>query len=290
MRLAFLGTPEAAVPSLDALVNAGHDVALVITRPDRRRGRGSDLVASPVKKAALALGLTVSHRLSSLDDFDVERGVVVAYGVIIPAPLLQRAPMLNVHFSLLPRWRGAAPVQRAILAGDEETGVSIISLEPSLDTGPVHLERSVQVGDKTAQVLTAELAELGAAALVEVLSSRELLENPKEQRGEVTYAEKITKEMLHLTSGVATVQLLRTVRLGGAYVVIDDKRLGVVSAHASLREVAAGTVSFLEGEVVMGTIDGALLLDDVRPEGSRTMSAESWWIGRRNTQNGLKWS
>ena len=290
MRLVFLGTPEAAVPSLEALVNAGHDVALVITRPDRRRGRGSDLVASPVKEAALALGLTVSHRLSSLDDFDVERGVVVAYGVIIPAPLLQRAPMLNVHFSLLPRWRGAAPVQRAILAGDEETGVSIISLEPSLDTGPVHLERSVQVGDKTAQVLTAELAELGAAALVEVLSSRELLENPKEQRGEVTYAEKITKEMLHLTSGVATVQLLRTVRLGGAYVVIDDKRLGVVSAHASLREVAAGTVSFLEGEVVMGTIDGALLLDGVRPEGSTTMSAVSWWIGRRNTQNGLKWS
>src|SRR5674476_420096 len=106
MRLVFLGTPEAAVPSLEALVNAGHDVALVITRPDRRRGRGSDLVASPVKKAALALGLTVSHQLSSLDDFDVERGVVVAYGVIIPAPLLQRAPMLNVHFSLLPRWRG----------------------------------------------------------------------------------------------------------------------------------------------------------------------------------------
>jgi methionyl-tRNA formyltransferase len=290
MRLAFLGTPEAAVPSLEALVTAGHDVALVITRPDRRRGRGSDLVASPVKKAALALGLTVSHQLSSLDDLDVERGVVVAYGVIIPASLLQRVPMLNMHFSLLPRWRGAAPVQRAILAGDQETGVSIISLEPSLDTGPVHLELSVRVGDKTAQVLTAELAVLGAAALVEVLSSRELLENPKEQKGDVTYAEKITKEMLHLTSEMASVQLLRTVRLGGAYVVIDDKRLGVVSAHASLREVAAGTVSFIEGEVLMGTIDGALSLDDVRPEGSTTMSAVSWWVGRRNTQNDLKWS
>jgi methionyl-tRNA formyltransferase len=198
--------------------------------------------------------------------------------------------MLNIHFSLLPRWRGAAPVQRAILAGDEETGVSVISLEPSLDTGPVHLERSVLVGDKTARVLTAELAVVGAAALIEVLSSRELLENPKEQKGEITYAEKITKEMLHLTPEMASLQLLRTVRLGGSYVVIDAKRLGVVSAHVSLRDVVPGTVSLIEGEVVMGTIDGALSLDDVRPEGSTTMSGVAWWVGRRNAQNGLKWS
>src|SRR5277367_1823366 len=129
MRLVFLGTPEAAVPSLDAVVAAGHDVVLVITRPDRRRGRGSELSPSPVKVAATRLGLSVGHRLADLDDIDAERGVVVAYGAIIPAAILDRLPMLNVHFSLLPRWRGAAPVQRAILAGDEETGISIISLE-----------------------------------------------------------------------------------------------------------------------------------------------------------------
>src|SRR5487761_1947697 len=138
MRLAFLGTPQAAVPSLFALVDAGHDVRVVIPRPVRRRGRGSQLHASPVKLAALELGLRVGHSLGELDAVDVERGVVVAYGAMIPSSVLEKVPMLNVHFSLLPRWRGAAPVERSILAGDEMTGVSVMSLEATLDTGPVH--------------------------------------------------------------------------------------------------------------------------------------------------------
>src|SRR5665213_753978 len=112
MRVVFLGTPEAAVPTLRGLVEARHDVALVITRPDRRRGRGSDLVASPVKGAALELGRRVGYRLADIDDVDVELGVVVAYGAIIPGATLARVPMLNVHFSLLPRWRGAAPARQ----------------------------------------------------------------------------------------------------------------------------------------------------------------------------------
>ena len=141
MRLAFLGTPEAAVPSLRALVMAGHDVEIVISRPDRRRGRGSELSASPVKGAANEMGLRVSDRIGDLDAFDLERGVVVAYGALIRGSVLERLPMLNVHFSLLPRWRGAAPVERAILAGDGVTGVSVMSLEVALDTGPVHVER-----------------------------------------------------------------------------------------------------------------------------------------------------
>ena len=136
MRLAFLGTPEAAVAALEALVGAGHDVAIVISQPDRRRGRGNGVSASPVKAAALALGLEVTDDIAALVDIDVDYGIVVAYGVMIPAAALERTPMLNVHFSLLPRWRGAAPVERAILAGDVETGVGIISLETSLDTGP----------------------------------------------------------------------------------------------------------------------------------------------------------
>jgi methionyl-tRNA formyltransferase len=118
MRLAFLGTPEPAIPSLRALVEAGHEVVIVITRPDRRRGRGSALSSSPVKGAALELGLRVSHQMSDLNGLNVERGVVVAYGALIRGSVLEKIPMLNVHFSLLPRWRGAAPVERAILAGD----------------------------------------------------------------------------------------------------------------------------------------------------------------------------
>lgn len=289
MRLAFLGTPGAAVPSLQALVHAGHEVELVITRPDRRRGRGSQLVASPVKTAALELGLNVAHTLSSLDDGAVELGIVVAYGVIIPSSLLELTSMLNVHFSLLPRWRGAAPVQRAILAGDEETGVSIISLEPTLDTGPVHLMRRVRIGEKTAHDLTAELAELGAGALIDVLGSRELLENPQPQVGAVTYAEKITKEMLHLSASMTPGLLLRTIRLGGAYVTLNEKRLGVVSASLSRHEVPTGSLAMLEGEVVMGTLGGALTLSEVRLEGSTTMSAASWWAGHRGAREALTW-
>jgi methionyl-tRNA formyltransferase len=289
MRLAFLGTPEPAVPTLEALVNAGYDVAIVITRPDRRRGRGGELAPSPVKRAALTLGLPVSHRLADVDDLDVQRAVVVAYGVIIPESLLAKVPMLNVHFSRLPRWRGAAPVQRAILAGDEETGVTVISLEPTLDTGPIHLERSVRVGQKTARALIAELAALGAAALLEVLASPELLEHPRAQVGEVTYAEKITKETLHLVPEMSAELVIRTVRLGGAHLFIASKRLGVASARASYVEQSSGSLAWVEGEVVLGTIDGAVMLEEVRPEGSTTMSAHAWWAGLRGSQAELQW-
>ncbi len=289
MGLAFLGTPEAAVPTLEALVNAGYEVALVITRPDRRRGRGAELAPSPVKRAALALGLPVSDRLEDLADLDVERAVVVAYGVMIPESLLATMPMLNVHFSRLPRWRGAAPIERAILAGDKETGVTVISLEPTLDTGPVHIERSVRVGQKTARALTAELAALGAAALLEVLASPELLEHPRAQVGEATYAEKITKETLHLVPEMTVESVLRTVRLGGAHFFIASKRLGVVSAHATENTVASGTLQRIEGAVTFGALDGAVTLDEVRPEGSTTMGADAWWAGLRGSKDELQW-
>ncbi len=290
MRLAFLGTPEAAVATLEALVNAGHDVALVITRPDRRRGRGVALTPSPVKAAAQELGLRVSHRLADLEDLDVERGVVVAYGAIIPAALLEKVPMLNVHFSLLPRWRGAAPVQRAILAGDEETGVAIISLEATLDTGPVHLERRIRIDEKTAEELTAELAAVGATALTEVLGSPQLLEHATVQVGEVTYAEKLTKETFRLSPEMTTALALRTVRLGGAFLFVAGKRLSVVSARHYEDVVPSGALVRREGNVVLGLNDGAIALIDVRPEGSKTMAAFAWWTGRRDDDGSHAWS
>ncbi|HEV2427574.1 MAG TPA: methionyl-tRNA formyltransferase, partial [Acidimicrobiales bacterium] len=198
MRLAFLGTPESATPSLRALVTSGHDVAVVVTRPDRRRGRAEAPSPSPVHAAALDLGLPVAHDLSAVADSGAERGVVVAYGAMVPGALLARVPMLNVHFSLLPRGRGAAPVERALLAGDPETGVSIMSLEATLDTGPVHRSLVTTVEEKSSAQLTAELAGLGAAALVEVLADAVLLDHPSPQTGEATYAEKVRVEELHL--------------------------------------------------------------------------------------------
>jgi methionyl-tRNA formyltransferase len=290
MRLVFLGTPEAAVPSLDAVVDAGHDVVLVITRPDRRRGRGSELSPSPVKVAATRLGLTVGHRLADINEVDVERGVVVAYGAIIPELLLDRVPMLNVHFSLLPRWRGAAPVQRAILAGDEETGVSIISLEATLDTGPVHVERRVIVGEKTASELTSELAHVGASALIEVLASPELLAHPQPQVGHVTYAEKIAKETLHLSPEASTESALRTIRLGGAYLFVGGKRVVVMSARLSHDHVPQGRIALRGDDVVAGSSRDSWVLEAVRPEGSKTMTAKEWWRGLRADSAELEWS
>jgi methionyl-tRNA formyltransferase len=294
MRLAFLGTPEPALPSLRALVDGGHDVAIVITRPDARRGRGGEPSASPVKTLALELGLQVAHHARDIEGLDVERGVVVAYGSLIRADLLERTPMLNVHFSLLPRWRGAAPVERAILAGDDSTGVSVMSLEATLDTGPVHLVRRLEVGEKRASELSAELAELGADALLEVLASPQLLAHPQAQRGEATYAEKLTSETYHLVPAMSEVVMLRTVRLERAFTYIDGRRLRVVRAHARASNdasfAAAGSLRHVDGAVVLVGEDGAIGLDDVQPEGARVMTAAAWWAGARLDVATTRWS
>ena len=281
MRLAFLGTPAAAVASLDALVAAEHEVALVITPPDRRRGRGSDVSASPVKAAALAHGLRVADSLDALDDLEVERAVVVAYGALIPASTLSRIPMLNVHFSLLPRWRGAAPVERAILAGDEETGVGVISLEPTLDTGPLHAEERTPIDEKTASELTAELAQMGARLVTEVLASEELLANPWPQRGESTYAAKLTPETFHLAAAMSVTQARRVVRLERAFFKVRGQRLRVLRAEPHDETLAPGSVIARGDSVYAGFADGAVDLTWVQPEGSRTMSGAAWWAGAR---------
>jgi methionyl-tRNA formyltransferase len=290
MRLVFLGTPDAAVPTLDAVIEAGHDVVLVVTRPDRRRGRGNELTASPVKAAALRHGLTVTHRLSDVADIEAERAVVVAYGAIIPAALLAKTPMLNVHFSLLPRWRGAAPVQRAILAGDEETGVSIISLEETLDTGPVHLERRIPIGDDSAEELTRRLAALGAHALVDVLASADLLEHPTAQQGETTYAEKLSAATYRLSPDMTRDLAWRTVRLGHAFFFAGEKRIAALEAQKTDQLVPEGGLLSREGEVLLGLRDGGLRLVTVRPEGRKSMAARAWWSGLRPAQERLAWA
>src|SRR6476659_8865028 len=143
-RLVYLGTPATAVPPLQALVTSGWDVALVVTGADTRRGRGSATSPSPVKAAALELGLPVAHRVEEVLDAGADLGVVVAFGRLIRRPVLERLGFVNLHFSLLPRWRGAAPVERARLAGDAETGVCLMQLEEGLDTGPVFAHRRVR--------------------------------------------------------------------------------------------------------------------------------------------------
>ena len=162
-----------AVGPLRALVEAGHDVVLVVSQPDRRRGRGSALVPSPVKAAALDLGLPVSDRVDDVIDAGAELGVVVAFGRLIKPHVLDAVPMVNLHFSLLPRWRGAAPVEWSILSGDTVTGAAVMALEAGLDTGPVYAVEETEIDpDESADELRTRLAEAGSALLVRLLGRR----------------------------------------------------------------------------------------------------------------------
>jgi methionyl-tRNA formyltransferase len=280
MRLAYLGTPSAAVPALRALVGAGHDVALVVSRADARRGRGGTSSPSPVKEAALDLGLPVTDRVDDLLDLDPlpSLGVVVAFGRIIRPHVLAAVPMVNVHFSLLPRWRGAAPVERAILAGDMRTGVCLMDVEEGLDTGAVYRRAEVEIApDETADELRARLVTVGTAQLVGALASG--LGAPVPQEGEPTYAAKIEPVDLELSFAAPAEVLHRVVRVGGAWTTVRGKRLKVWRARpVAARELAPGQ---LDGTVV-GCADGtALELLEVQPEGRGRQPAADWARGVR---------
>lgn len=167
--------------------------------------------------------------------------------------------------------------------------MSVISLEATLDTGPVHIEEKVPVGEKTARELTAELALLGASAMLDVLATPELLEHPRSQRGVATYAEKLSKETYHLTPSMTATLALRTVRLGGAFLNFEGRRIIIDSARASEGAVGEGEAKLLEGNVVLGTSDGSIVLGEVRPAGSSSMSAAAWWRGQRDGSE-RRWS
>ena len=282
-RLAFLGTPEMAVPPLRALAAAGHDIALCVTRPDRRRGRGNQTTPSPVKEAATELGIPVSHDMDDVTGAQVELAVVVAFGRIIPARLLDEVPMVNLHFSLLPRWRGAAPVERAILAGDRETGVCLMKVEAGLDTGPVYATRRVPIDEHIPlDALRAELVDVASALVVDALADGVAgLPDPVPQRGEVTLAEKITREDLHLDWAAPAVQLARVVRLERAWTTFRGKRVNVLDvAVTSEGEAGGGIPGELHGEEVV-TGSGSLRLLRVQPESRSPMSADEWLRGVR---------
>lgn len=288
MRLAFLGTPEASVRPLRALVSAGHDVAIVITRPDKRRGRGGELMPSPVAAAAAELGLPVSNQVDDVLGAGVELGVVVAFGRLIKPHVLERVPMVNIHFSLLPRWRGAAPVERAILEGDAETGVCLMALEEGLDTGPVYEEVAVAIGrEETADELRDRLVEIGTEVLVRRLAKGfESLGEPVPQAGEPTYAAKIEPEEHHIDWWKPAGHVHRVVRLGRAWTTFRSKRLQIVRAElwpdsplrAGSEMAMPGT---LEGTAVICG-DGELLqLIEVKPEGKGVQPAAAWRNGAR---------
>ena len=249
MRLIFMGTPDFAVPALDALVAAGHEVAAVYCQPPRPAGRGKALQPSPVQKRAEALGLEVRTPVTLRDPDEqasfaaigADAAVVAAYGLILPKPILA-APKLgcfNIHASLLPRWRGAAPIQRAILAGDEVTGVTIMDMAAGLDPGPMRATVEVPIDGKTAGELTVEMADKGAGLMVAVLGDLACYP-PRAQPDEgVTYAAKIEKAEARLDVASGAVAAERQVRAfnpaPGAFFEVNGERVRVLEAQVVRR-------------------------------------------------------
>jgi methionyl-tRNA formyltransferase len=293
VRTVYLGTSEFAVVVLRALASSPHRPQLVITRPDRRRGRGRHLAAPPVADAARELGIELeqpesinsAEALSRIAAAAPEVVCVCAFGALITEPLLSDYELLNVHPSLLPRWRGAAPIERAIMAGDERTGVSIMRLTAGLDSGPICAQAQEPIADTdTYGSLSARLQTLGGALLVDALQTR-----PKctgQEDAGVTYAEKLSAEDRLLAPDRPASELERRVRalnphIGAAVSLPDGERLGVWEARALQDgELARGELS-LEGPLLLGCASGTLELLVVQPPGRRAMSAADYLRGRR---------
>jgi methionyl-tRNA formyltransferase len=293
MRIVFMGTPEFSVPVLDALASAGHEIACVYTQPPRPAGRGKKDRPSPVQTRAEAMGLPVRHPRSLRDaqaqaDFaalGADVAVVVAYGLILPQAVLD-APVrgcLNIHASLLPRWRGAAPIQRAIMAGDAQTGVCIMQMEAGLDTGPVLLSRAIPIGaEETAGDLHDRLSALGAEAITEALARfDDLTPVPQPETG-VTYAEKIDKAEARLDWTRSAAVIDRQIRglspFPGAWTMINGMRVKLLRSRMDAGSGAPGEV--LAGlTVACGT--GAVQITEVQPEGKPAMTAEAYLRGAR---------
>lgn len=277
-RLVYLGTPAIAVAPLDALVTAGFDLAAVVTRVDKRRGRGSALAPSPVKQAALRHGLPVHHRVDDVLHLGADLGIVVAFGQLIKPPALAALPMVNLHFSLLPRWRGAAPVERALLAGDDATGVCLMQLEEGLDTGPVYACAEVPIGEAaTGDSLRNTLVDVGARLLVDEL--RRGLGRPTAQVGEPTYAAKLSADDLRIDWSRPAAELDRLIRLGGAWTWFRGKRLKVIAARPD--DPLARGDAFHGADDGHGDRVGGLQLLMVQSEGKAPMTFDAFARGAR---------
>ncbi len=281
----FLGTPEIAVPALLALAKEGFEIPLVLTNPDRPKGRGRHPQPCPVKATSERLGLPVSHDLADLEEVEADLAVVVAYGQIIPEYLLEKLLFVNLHFSLLPKWRGAAPLERAILNGGERTGICLMALAPTLDTGPIYRQVECEIGaDETLEELRGRLAVRAADLLVTAL--KEGLGEPTPQKGEPTWAKKITTRDRHLDWSLSSVYLNRVVRLGGAWTTFRGKRLLIWKAspfvHSLEHSLEPGEIvwDFSSEKLLVGAGEGtALEVLTLQAEGKSKMDALAWHNG-----------
>jgi methionyl-tRNA formyltransferase len=283
MRIAFMGTPEFAVPTLDALLAAGHEVVAVYTQPPRPAGRGKGLGPSPVQQRAEEAGIEVrtptslrgAEEQAAFADLKLDAAVVAAYGLILPEPILAapRYGCLNVHASLLPRWRGAAPVQRAILAGDAMTGVTIMQMERGLDTGPMLAVLPAEVGRKTAGALTAELAQLGATAMTRVLGLLPDVGRMPQREERATYAPKIGKAEAKLDFARSAEEVERQIRAfnpaPGAFFEHEGERIKVLAAEIS--ELSGDPGTLLDHGLTIACGEGSIVPTLVQRAGRAAM-------------------
>ncbi len=295
VRTVYLGTSDFAAAVLRRLADSPHRPQLVVTPPDRPRGRGRRTLPPPAAEAARELGVELLQVASVNEDAAIERirearpeaAVVCAFGQLIREPLLSSQPFLNVHPSLLPRWRGAAPIERAIMAGDERTGVCIMELTEGLDSGPVALREEVAIGaEEDFEALSTRLAALGGELLVRALDlqAEGRLQLTEQDDRAATYAEKIEPGERRLDPDRPAVELDRVVRAltphVGAYLALgEDQRLGVRRARAVEAELPAGELREEEGALLLGCGEGALQLELVQPAGGRPMSADAYLRG-----------
>lgn len=292
MRIVFMGTPEFAVPTLAALHDAAHEIAAVYTQPPRPAGRGKQPQPSPVQREAQVRGIEVRCPASLKSAEEQERfaalnadlAVVAAYGLILPRPILD-APghgCLNVHASLLPQWRGAAPIQRAILAGDSVTGVTIMRMEEGLDTGPMLATARVQMEEKNAGELTAELAEVGAQLMVGTLIDLDALHAVPQDEREATYARKIDKAEARIDWTQPALHIARQVRAfapaPGAWFEHEGERYRILAAHEIARNGAPGEV--LDDELTVACGDAAIRPVRVQRAGRPAMETAALLRGR----------
>ena len=284
MRIIFMGSPDFAVPALDALVEAGHEIAAVYCQPPRPAGRGKAARKTAVHQRAEELGLEVRTPKTLRDadeqarfaELEAGLGVVAAYGLILPRPILNavRGGCINIHASLLPRWRGAAPIQRAILAGDEVSGVTIMQMDEGLDTGPMLLRHTLDIRHKNAGQLTEELANLGAQALID------WLENPTvpepQPVGGATYAKKVDKAETRIDWDASTKEIERQVRafspVPGAWFEANGERIKLLEAEIAPGSGRPGEV--LDEKLTIAATDGAIRPMKVQRAGRAVLSPE----------------
>jgi len=293
MRIAYMGTPDFALPALDALVATGHEIAAVYTQPPRPAHRGKALTPSPVHRRAKELGIEVRTPLNFKADadreafaaLDLDVAVVAAYGLILPQAILDapHAGCLNIHASLLPRWRGAAPIQRAILHGDAETGVTIMQMERGLDTGPMLLTEATPVDRKTAGELTTELAEIGARLIVQTLAQLPGITAQVQPEDGVTYATKIDKAEARIDFSHPAVEIERMIRafnpVPGAWCEIGGERVKLLVAEVVDAPGTPGAI--LDERLTIGCGSGAIRPTLLQRAGKPAMATDAALHGWR---------